>query len=181
MAVNDVLGTGFDDAPLSIQRGASLYDFEGRHKIRISKFAPLSQKPGFSVDAELVASTSSGLRPGAHVGFPMVKSPTPAYAVYFQSMVKRVIGAAFGQPPEKIKGQHVAAAADPIKAPLKGKIIVIETTAPNAKGKRNINILGGDEVQVTQAAYDPSAAPSSTAPAASEAVSDADEPDFNFS
>lgn len=179
MGIQDVLGGDFDSAQLTGQRGANLYKFQGRHKIKITQFKPLGRKPGFSLDGELVASTSGALQPGASVGFPMVKGQYPEY---FQSMVKRVIGGALGQAPEKIKGNHVAAASQPTQ-PLKSKIITVETTAPNEKGYSQINILGGDEVPVTQAAYNPATPQADGDGGDDDGGGDgaSGEPDFDFS
>ena len=136
-----LIGDTFDSTPLTGQRGANLFKFPGKHKIRLTSLIETKQTPGVGVDAVLIASTSGRLEVDSHVGWPAMKGKFPEY---FYSALKRIIGYALGVEPEKVQGKHVAAILAGKGEKVKGRVITVETTAPNEEGYSNINILGGD-------------------------------------
>lgn len=155
-----LIGDNFDSMPLTGQRGANLFKFPGKHKVKIVSMHETKQSPGVGLDATLVASTTGRLDAGAAVGWPIMKGKFPEY---FYSAIKRIIGYALGKEPEKIQGKHVLAVLAGKGALVKDKIVTIETTAPDEKGYSNINVLGGDEIEVVH--NKPAAGQSYVAPA----------------
>lgn len=170
-----LLGDNFDSTPLTGQLGANLFKFPGKHKVRLVTVQETKRNPGVGVDATLIASTSGRLQEGAGVGWPIMKGKFPEY---FVSALKRLVGYGLGADPEKVTKKHVEAVLAKRGEPIKGKIISIETTAPNAEGFSNINILGGDEVVIAHKepaagmAYDPKTDPENAASGAADSAED---------
>lgn len=157
--MSSLIGDGFDSTPLTGQRGANLFKIPGKHKIQLVALHETKRNPGVGVDAVLIASNSGRLPANASVGWPQMKGKFPEY---FYSALKRIIGYGLGRKPEEIMQKHVVAVLSRKGEPVKGKIIVIETTPKDDKGFSNINILGGADLEVTHkepaagAEYEPS-------------------------